>query len=117
LLVIGVDIVTELISVTDHSFDAQVLKCDIPVIADFWAEWCEPCIALESPLQEIAADYAEQLKIVKVDIESNPTTTSDYKVLTIPMLIIFKNGQEVERINGTQTKMSLLDKIKPHLNQ
>jgi thioredoxin 1 len=54
---------------------------------------------------------------VKVDIESNPTTTSDYKVLTIPMLIIFKNGQEVERINGSQTKMSLLDKIKPHLNQ
>ncbi len=108
---------TDLISVTDHSFDPQVLKCDIPVIVDFWAEWCAPCLALESPLQEIAVDYAGQLKVVKVDIESNPTTTAAYKVLTIPMLIIFKNGQEVERINGAQTKMSLLAKIRPHLDQ
>lgn len=106
----------DLINVTDHSFDAQVLKCDIPVIADFWAEWCEPCLALEGPLQEIAVDYAGQLKVVRVDIESNPTTPVDYKVLTIPMLIIFKNGQEVERINGAQTKMSLLAKIRPHLD-
>ncbi len=107
---------TELISVTDSSFDDQVLKCDIPVIADFWAEWCEPCKAFEPPLKEIAATYAEELKIVKVDIESNPTVISDYKVLTIPLLILFKNGQEVERIRGNQTKLALLDKIRPHLN-
>ncbi len=108
---------TEFINVTDNSFDAQVLKCDIPVVADFWAEWCEPCKALEPPLKEIAADHPEQLKVVKVDIELNPTVTSDYKVLTIPTLLVFKNGQEVERINGRQTKESLVEKIKPHLDQ
>ena len=107
---------TTLVSVTDNSFDAQVLKCDIPVIADFWAEWCEPCIALESPLKEIATEYEEQLKIVKVDIESNPTVTSNYTVLTIPTLLIFKNGQEVERIRGGQSREPLLEKIRPHLN-
>jgi thioredoxin 1 len=106
-----------LVSVTDHSFDAQVLKCDIPVLADFWAEWCGPCIALEPHLQEIAGEYSEQIKIVKVDIESNPTVTSNYSVLTIPTLILFKNGQEVERIMGLQSKQALLEKITPHFNR
>ncbi len=107
----------ELISVTDNSFDAQVLKCDIPVIADFWADWCEPCVALEKPLKELVTERPEQLKVVKVDIESNPNIVSNYKVLTIPTLIVFKNGQEVERINGRQmTKRSLEEKIRPHLS-
>jgi thioredoxin 1 len=109
--------VTELTSVTDNSFDAQVLKCDIPVIADFWAEWCEPCKALEAPLKEISGEYAEQLKVVKVDIESNPNVTSNYKVLTIPALLVFKNGQVVERLNGRQTKETMLEKIRPHLDE
>lgn len=106
----------ELVNVTDNSFDAQVLKCDIPVVADFWAEWCEPCKPVESFLNEIAAEYAEQLKVVKVDIEDNPKVTSDYGVLTIPTVIVFKFGQEVERLNGMQTKESLLKKIRPHLD-
>lgn len=107
---------TALVNVTDHSFDAQVLKCDIPVLADFWAEWCGPCIALEPHLQELAGEYGEQIKIVKVDIESNPTVTSNYSVLTIPTLILFKNGLEVERIKGLQSKQALLEKITPHFN-
>jgi len=109
--------VAELISVTDNSFDAQVLKCDIPVVADFWAEWCEPCKAMEPFLQELAGDYGEQLKIVKVDIESNPNVTSNYKVLTIPTLIVLKNGQEVERINGRQSKEAVLKRVEPYLDR
>ena len=107
---------TDLVSVTDNSFDAEILKCDIPVVADFWAEWCEPCKAMEPSLQEIAGEYNERLKVVKVDIESNPNATSNYTVLTIPTLIIFKNGQEVERISGRQSKEALLEQITPHLN-
>ncbi len=107
---------TELIQVTDNSFDAQVLKCDIPVVADFWAEWCEPCKAMEPALKEIATEYSQSLKIVKVDIETNSNTISNYKVLTIPTLIVFKNGQEVERIGGNQAKATLLSKIRPYLD-
>ena len=107
---------TELVSVTDNSFDAEILKCDIPVVADFWAAWCEPCQAMEPSLQEIAGEYNERLKVVKVDIEFNPNVTSNYTVLTIPTLIIFKNGQEVERISGRQSKEALLEQITPHLN-
>ena len=91
-----------LINATDNSFDPEVLKCDIPVLTDFWAEWCEPCVAMEPHLEEIAAENVERVKIVKVDIESNPNTTANYGVLTIPTLILFKNGQEVVRLNGFQ---------------
>ena len=107
---------SELVNVTDHSFDAQVLKCDLTVVADFWAEWCEPCKAIEPHLNEIAAEYKELLKIVKVDIELNPMVTSNYAVLTIPTLIIFKNGIEVERLNDARSKEALLEQIKSHLN-
>jgi thioredoxin 1 len=106
-----------LVNVADYSFDAQVLKCDIPVLADFWAEWCEPCKAIEAYLEEIAAQYPEQVKVVKLDIESNPTVTSDYNVLTIPTLILFKNGQEVVRLNGSQSKQAVLEKIIPYFDR
>lgn len=106
-----------LTNATDNSFDPEVLKCDIPVLADFWAEWCEPCVAMEPFLEEIAAEKDERVKIVKVDIESNPNTTANYGVLTIPTLILFKNGQEVVRLNGFQAKDAILDKIQPHFDQ
>jgi thioredoxin 1 len=106
-----------LVNVTDYSFDPQVLKCDIPVLADFWAEWCEPCKAIEGCLQEIAAEHPEQVKVVKLDIESNPTVTANYNVLTIPTLILFKNGQEVLRLNGAPTKQALLEQISPYFDQ
>lgn len=107
---------SSLINVTDYSFDAQVLKCDIPVLADFWAEWCEPCKALEPHLEAIATADPQQVKIVKVDLEDNPATTSNYTVLTIPTLILFKNGQEVVRLHGSQSKQSILEKISPHFD-
>jgi thioredoxin len=101
---------------TDNSFDAEVLKCDIPVIADFWAEWCGPCKTVDAYLDEIAKQYSEQLKIVKVDIESNPVVTSNYTVLNLPTLILFKFGQPVERIVGALSKQAILDKVLPYLD-
>jgi thioredoxin 1 len=101
---------------TDNNFDAEVIKCDIPVIADFWAEWCAPCKTVDAYLNEIAAQYPEQLKVVKVDIENNPTVTSNYHVLNLPTLILFKNGQPVERMVGTLPKQAILDKVLPYFD-
>jgi thioredoxin 1 len=112
----GAENVAMLVNATDHSFDAEVLKCDIPVLVDFWAEWCAPCRALEPYLEEITVEYPERVKIVKLDIETNPIVTANYNVLTIPTLMLFKNGLEVERLNGTQSKITILDKIIPHLD-
>jgi len=105
-----------LVSVTDNSFDAEVLKCDIPVIADFWAEWCGPCKTVDAYLTDIVAQFPEQLKVVKVDIETNPLVTSNYHVLNLPTLILFKFGQPVERMVGTLPKQAILDKITPYLD-
>lgn len=108
---------TESVTVTDNSFDAQILKCDIPVVTEFLASWSKPGRKVASHLQEIAAEYNEQLKVVKVDIELSPTMTSNYEVLNIPTVIIFKNGQEVERVTGPWSKEALLEKITPFLDE
>src|SRR5262245_37139056 len=113
----GVENPPMLVNVTDHSFDAQVLKCDIPVLVDFWAEWCAPCKALEPYLAEIATEYPERVKIVKLDIEFNNNVTANYNVLTIPTLILFKNGQEVERLNSAPSKSAILDEITPYFDE
>jgi thioredoxin 1 len=102
--------------VTDNSFDAEVLKCDIPVIADFWAEWCRPCKVVDAHLDEIAAEHPDLLKIVKVDIEANPVVTSNYAVLNIPTLILFKNGQPVERMVGALSLATIREKVLPYLD-
>lgn len=104
-----------IVNVTDNSFDAEVLKCDIPVVTDFWAEWCGPCKTIAAHLADIAAEYEEEVKIAKLDIDANPATTSQYGVLSLPTLLVFKNGQVVGRITGAVPKAALLEKLRPHL--
>ena len=106
-----------LMNVADTSFDAQVLKCDIPVLADFWAEWCGPCHAITPHLDAIATDYEGQIKVVKLDIDANPTVTAQYQVLSIPTLILFKFGQPVARIIGAVSKEEILKQITPYLDE
>ena len=106
-----------LTNVADYSFDAEVLKNDLLVIADFWAEWCVPCKALEPFLKELADQHEGFLKVVKVDIESNPVTTSAYEVLTIPTLILFKNGVELERMDGDQARQTLPKRVEFYLRE
>lgn len=105
------------IDVTDYSFDPEVLKCDIPVLADFWAEWCGPCHLITPSLEEIAHEYEDQVKVVKLDIDENPLATSNYAVLSIPTLILFKFGQPVVRLTGAAPKEAILEQIKPYFDQ
>ena len=107
----------DLVYVTDNSFDAQVLKCDIPVLTEFLAEWATPCQIIAAHLLDIAAEFKDQLKVVKLDIEANPMVTSNYNVLNVPTLILFKNGQEVARLAGLVSKAVVLDKVTPFLDE
>jgi len=103
------------ITVTDDTFEAEVLQSDKPVLTDFWAEWCMPCRMIEPILEEIAAEYADQLKVARINVDSNRELAAKLGIMSIPTLILFKNGQPVERLVGAMPKRSLLEKITPHL--
>jgi thioredoxin 1 len=103
-------------AVTDATFDADVLQSDKPVLVDFWAEWCAPCRKIETMLDEIAAgDLAEKVKIVKLDIDTNPETARQYQVLSVPTLTLFKDGQPFRSIMGARPKGDLVRLIESAL--
>jgi thioredoxin 1 len=103
------------IHVTDDSFDQEVLQSELPTVVDFWAEWCAPCKRIAPILEDIAAEYEGQLKVTKLDVDENPNTAGVYGVMSIPTLLVFKEGEPVERIVGYMPKERLMDKIKPHM--
>jgi len=98
-------------AVSDESFADAVLKSPTPVLVDFWATWCGPCRMVAPVLEEIAAEKAGSLTVVKLDVDANPATARDYQVVSIPTLILFKNGQPVRRIVGAKGKAALLREI------
>lgn len=106
-----------LTNVTDFSFDPEVLKCDIPVLANFWAAWSVPAQQLQPQLEQLAARHAEQVKVVNVEIEDNPTVTSAYNILNLPTMVLFKNGLELVRLTGPQDQDSVLAAIQPYFDQ
>jgi len=97
--------------VTDASFEADVLQSDKPVLVDFWAEWCGPCRQVAPILEEIAAEQADKLKVVKLNTDENPATTRDAGVLKIPTLNVYKNGEVVKQIIGAKPKAALLREL------
>jgi len=107
---------SEPIPVTDDNFEEEVLKSSLPVITDFWAEWCGPCHAIAPILEQIAAEHDGQLKVAKLDVDSNPATATKYGIRGIPTMIVFKNGDPVETLVGWMPKEQLLKKIEPHLD-
>lgn len=101
-------------SVTDANFESEVLKSDIPVLVDFWAEWCGPCRALAPKLEELASEWGEKVQVVKINIDENRESAVKFGVRSIPMLILFKDGQEVEQIIGNAAKEVIEGKVTPH---
>lgn len=99
------------IHVTDASFDADVLNSNLPVLVDFWAQWCGPCRMLLPIIDEISSDYAGRLKIAKVNVDENNKTAGQYGVRGIPTLLLFKNGSVVATKVGSLSKSQLTDFI------
>ncbi|GAB4318663.1 MAG: thioredoxin TrxA [Candidatus Sumerlaeia bacterium] len=96
---------------TDDNFEQEVLKSQVPVLVDFWAPWCGPCLRLAPTIEELAAEYEGRLKVGKINVDDYQTYAQEYGVQSIPTLFIFKNGQPVERIVGAVPKASIAAKI------
>lgn len=101
-------------NITDDTFEQEVLQSDKPVIVDFWATWCGPCKMIAPILEEVASEYSDKVKIVKLDVDANNKTAGRYNIMSIPSLLFFKGGEMVDQVVGAIPKAQLtarLDKV------
>ena len=103
------------VTVTEDNFDSEVLQAQVPVLVDFWAAWCGPCRAVAPTVEELAVEYKDRLKVVKVDVDENQEVSIRYGVQSIPTLLVFKGGKVVERLIGAYPKPMVVSKLLPHL--
>ena len=106
----------EIFIVSEESFQNEVLESSQPVLVDFTAVWCGPCKMLDPVVKDLAKDWDGKIKIAKLDVDNNPNLAVQYQVMGIPTLMLFKNGEPVERVTGYQPKDRLHKKFFPHLN-
>ncbi len=99
------------VAVTDDSFSEDVLASNKPVLVDFWATWCGPCKMVAPVLEELAAEKAGSLTVAKIDVDENPATARDFQVVSIPTMILFKDGAPAKRIVGAKGKAALLREL------
>jgi thioredoxin 1 len=102
----------DVVTLQDSTFDAEVLKSEVPVLVDFWAVWCGPCKAIAPAVDEIAAEFKGKLKVAKLDIDTHQLVPQKYGIRSIPTLLVFKGGRVVDTILGAVPKAKLLDSIK-----
>jgi len=104
-----------IIHIEGDNWQSEVLDSDVPVVVDFWAEWCGPCLAISPLLEEISDEMAGKLKVAKVNVDNNQQLASEFSIRSIPTLLIMKKGEVVEQMVGAMNKAALLDKIQPHV--
>jgi thioredoxin 1 len=105
----------ELVHIGDGEFENTVLASDKPVLVDFWAEWCGPCHMIAPYVKQIADEQEDTLLVVKMDLDENPITPGRYGIMSIPTLMLFKDGDVVARITGAMPKDRIMAQILPHL--
>jgi thioredoxin 1 len=101
--------------VDEKNFEAEVIKSSTPVLVDFWAEWCGPCKMIGPIIDQLSTELQGKMKMTKVNVDEAPELAGKFNVMSIPTLLIFKNGQAVDQIVGAMPKDKLLAKINPHL--
>ena len=101
--------------ITDSTFETEVLNSEKPVVVDFWATWCGPCRKLSPILDDIATEFGDKVKFVKVNTDENLKTAKDYAISGLPSLLVFKEGKAVERLVGLMPKSSIISNIEKHL--
>ena len=100
-----------LLTLNESNFQAEVKSSDLPLIVDFWAEWCGPCRMLTPILEQIASEQADKVRIAKVNVDESPALAAQFHVRSIPMLVFFKNGEARDTVTGVQPKEVLLRKL------
>ena len=99
------------LEVTDDSFASEVLNSELPVLVDFWAEWCGPCKMVSPIVEELSKEYNAKVKVAKLDVDSNPQTATNYGIRGIPTLLMFKDGSAVDQIVGAVPKTQIAERL------
>jgi thioredoxin 1 len=105
----------DILNVSDATFEEKVLKAAVPVLVDFWAEWCMPCLLIAPAVENIAETYDDKLKVAKMNVDENMKTPAKYGIRGIPTLLLFKNGELIETIVGAQPREKIVELVTKHL--
>lgn len=105
----------EVTEVTDQGFEQEILKADVPVLVDFWADWCVPCHMVSPVVEEIGQDKSAVMRVAKLNVDDNPDTARRYGVMSIPTLILFVGGEERARVVGAKPKDAILRELGDHI--